>query len=365
MKNNWNQWGVLSHLSSSSTFDWTPQEIGDYKIYVDIKDSDGKFVTKIIDINVKPKIWNYDSITLDKESSQITKGSTVKITANTSGDNSDLQFKFVWMKNNWNQWGVLKAFSLSSSFDWSPQEAGNYEIYVDVKAPDGKVVTKKTKYEIKFSNSGGIIAVPYIDQGDIVYGCEAVSSTMLLNYYKYNISSKNFTDDYLIRKDWFYKNGQAYGPDPHAAFPGNPYVTGGENCGYGSYAPCTAKSINKVLDTSKHEAKFIMKNDLSKIIDTYVRCGTPVLIWATMDMLPSGPGDSWIINYVDENSPYQIGDKFTWKRNEHCLVLVGYDSTKYYFNDPYKNHGLIGYDKSLVEQRYDELGKQAIVICDK
>lgn len=41
---------------------------------------------------------------------------------------------------------------------------------------------------------------------------------------------------------------------------------------------------------------------------------------------------------------------------------MGYDNENYYFNDPYKNHGLIAYKKSLVEKRYEELGKQCIHI---
>ncbi len=42
-----------------------------------------------------------------------------------------------------------------------------------------------------------------------------------------------------------------------------------------------------------------------------------------------------------------------------------YDDDNYYFNDPYENHGLIGYEKSLVEKRFEELGKQALIISEK
>ena len=69
--------------------------------------------------------------------------------------------------------------------------------------------------------------------------------------------------------------------------------------------------------------------------------------------------------YADENSPYNVGDKYTWIAGEHCLVLVGYDYYRYYFNDPYKDHGIIGYDRKVVEQRYKELGNMAVVILDK
>lgn len=211
-------------------------------------------------------------------------------------------------------------------------------------------------------NEKKIIDVPYIDQSEIVYGCEAVSSTMLLNHYGYDIDEKDFTDNYLIKKDWSIKNGRIYGPDPDAAFPGNPYISGGLNCGFGSYAPSTAKSINKILDNSKHRAISEKGLSLNKIVDKYIKNDTPVLIWATMDMKEPKKTTKWIINYVDENSKLKIGDKFTWLAGEHCLVLVGYDNENYYFNDPYKNHGLIAYNKSLVEKRYKQMGSQCVHI---
>lgn len=215
----------------------------------------------------------------------------------------------------------------------------------------------------KNQNNYKVIKVPYINQNNIVYGCEAVSSTMLVKFYGYDISEKNFTDKYLIKKSCHKgSNGKIYGPDPYSAYSGNPYISQGENCGYGSYAPSTAKSINKILNKKKHVSKAIIGLTLEDIIKNYIDKDIPALVWATVDMKPSSPGNSWTIDYVDENSRYKIGDKFTWTKHEHCLVLVGYDNKNYYFNDPYKNHGLISYDKNLVNQRFKELGSQAVVI---
>lgn len=44
------------------------------------------------------------------------------------------------------------------------------------------------------------------------------------------------------------------------------------------------------------------------------------------------------------------GETFCWTSNEHCMLLVGYDEEKYYFNDPYNNNGVIGYERELVEK---------------
>ena len=55
------------------------------------------------------------------------------------------------------------------------------------------------------------------------------------------------------------------------------------------------------------------------------------------------------------------GNNVPWLANEHCLVLIGYDSSNYYIADPLKD-GITSYERSLVETRYNQMGKQAVVI---
>jgi uncharacterized protein YvpB len=256
--------------------------------------------------------------------------------------------------------GLLSLQMLFTKTSWSPT----------AKAMNGKSVAAEinnASEEIKNScKPTKLVNVPYVNQNDIASGCESASATMLLQYYGYKISAKEFTDNYLIKKDWFLGSDEKpYGPDPYAAYTGNPYQSGGLHCGFGIFAPGTAKSIDKVLDAKRHQTKIITGMNLIDLIKNYIDKNIPVLIWATMDMKKSSYGYSWIINYVDENSPYKIGDIFTWVKGEHCLVLVGYDDNNYYFNDPYKNHGLITYEKELVNLRFLELGKQSVVILEK
>ena len=216
--------------------------------------------------------------------------------------------------------------------------------------------------KVKADPDAKLVEVPYMHQLDVVYGCEAVSATMALQFYGVEITWREFTDKYLITRPWRVdENGERFGPDPFAAYPGDPYSDSGPNCGYGCYAPALAKSMNKVLPEN---LRAVVTSDL-KLIDltkNYIDRGEPVIIWATMDMLPSRLTTEWTIDYVDENSRYRLGDKFTWNGNEHCLVLVGYDANRYFFNDPYKNHGLIGYDRELVELRFREQGSQSVVV---
>jgi len=52
---------------------------------------------------------------------------------------------------------------------------------------------------------------------------------------------------------------------------------------------------------------------------------------------------------------------FTWRYNEHCLVLVGYNEKCYIFNDPLSEKNT-AYDRKTVEKRFEEMGKMAVTI---
>lgn len=213
-----------------------------------------------------------------------------------------------------------------------------------------------------FSNAkDNIIDVPYLNQNDIVSGCEAVSATMILKYLGYNITPKRFVDKYLIKKELSITNGTMYGPDPNTAYVGNPYIGRGAKCGFGCYAQCMSRCINNYLkDDSAYEAIALTDTDIDYLIDNYITKGMPVLVWATIGMVPSKNTISWKIDYSDSED--KINKRFTWISNEHCLVLVGQDEDGYYFNDPYKNNGVKKYNKRVVKKRFEEMGKQAVVI---
>lgn len=57
-----------------------------------------------------------------------------------------------------------------------------------------------------------IIDVPYVNQLDVVFGCEAVSAAMVLLFYGSGLSWRDFTDSHLIKREWRIDNGVIYGP---------------------------------------------------------------------------------------------------------------------------------------------------------
>ena len=202
--------------------------------------------------------------------------------------------------------------------------------------------------------------VPLIGQSKLPTGCETCSATMLLNFYGYKISETTFADKYLVKKPFGYSNGSYTGPDPNCAFVGTPYSSNS----YGAYAPIMVKCMNKYLSDKSYKAVEISGKSLEYLSGKYVAQGQPIMVWATINMSPSFKTTTWIVNYTDENAKYKLGSYYTWTAGEHCLLLTGYDKDYYYFNDPWTN-ARTRYSKSLVNTRYNELGKQAVVMVKK
>lgn len=191
--------------------------------------------------------------------------------------------------------------------------------------------------------------VPVIHQfPEFPTGCESVATVMALHYWGNQISVETFVDEYLpTSRNFYVENGMNFGPSPYEYFIGNPK----SSASYGCMAPVIEKALHACIGDSQ-SVENITGMSLEKICDQYIDKDVPVILWATINMLETDPRNSW---YISD------GTRFTWPGNEHCMLLVGYDDTKYFFNDPYAGK-LVAYEKSLTEDRYAELGSQALVI---
>ena len=148
MKNDWNEWGVIKDYSGNSSCGFVPTSTGDYEIYVDVRDSAGRIKTLTKAFTVNKQVITFNSISTNLASPQYV-GKGITITANTSGNNNGLKYKYVWMKDDWNEWGVISNFSTSNKTTWTPKTAGDYTLYVDVQSLDGVIITKTIKYTVK------------------------------------------------------------------------------------------------------------------------------------------------------------------------------------------------------------------------
>jgi uncharacterized protein YvpB len=192
------------------------------------------------------------------------------------------------------------------------------------------------------------IAVPLIAQTDVGYqtGCELVSAAMVLQYY----DSDAAPADVYTAIEVYSEDGSAGTTDrnPNTCFIGDPESTHG----YGCYAPPLVTAMNQLLD-AEWQAVNVSDFDLDFLEQTYIKQGIPVIIWATINMSEPKEGESWTL---------ESGETIQWIAGEHCLVMVGADDAYYYFNDPNHKGDVIGYEKEVVQNRYEQLGRQAIVV---
>lgn len=209
-----------------------------------------------------------------------------------------------------------------------------------------------------------VIKVPYIDQTkEWPTGCESVSAVMLLQYLGIDITVEEFVERHLEKGPLFEKDGRLYGADPRKVFVGSPEDENSMGC----YAPVIRKALESVFCRAAKCApeRRAARQDTWETVDLsgvpadtllreYIDNDIPVIFWASIDLKETFAGPEWIVA--------DTGEVFEWRSNEHCMLLVGYDEENYYFNDPWHNHGLIGYERKLVERRHSEQYEMAVSV---
>lgn len=201
------------------------------------------------------------------------------------------------------------------------------------------------------------VEVPFTSQNGLLpTGCELVSAKMLLDYYTGSDVPIDAVIENTVCQYPETKNGVTCAPHPSKAFVGSPT----DDSSFGCYAPVIVDTMNKLLPDI-YTAVDTSGTELQTLAETWLPQGRPVLVWATISMLESFPSIGWYL--TDENGE-PTEKYYEWLANEHCLVLVGYDSENYYFNDPLKSTAPTAYPRALTEQRFEELGKQSVVVRD-
>lgn len=201
------------------------------------------------------------------------------------------------------------------------------------------------KVEIS-KNKVKISAVPTINQfPELPTGCEATALTMLLNYYGMNVTKQEVADRLPKMALTYYKDEVKYGGDPNKGFVGNPY----SNSSYGVFEKPILQVLNEYFPNRAE--------DLSgKVLDEILECvkqGRPVMVWVTIHMYNVVYRQSWKL---------ETGELFRWPGNEHAVVITGYDDKYIYLNDPYTGSER-KYERKIVENRYNALGKRAVAVA--
>ena len=187
---------------------------------------------------------------------------------------------------------------------------------------------------------------------DYPTGCESVAAVMNLNYLGFNVTTSEFIDSYLPIGVAPYKlNDIWFSSDPNEAFLGDP----ASESGWGIWAKGLTIAINRYLDNQEKAATVTCtySETLESLCQKYVYNDIPVLVWVTAGM--EAPRENI--------SPVIIGTNktFTWISPNHCMLLVGFDETGYYFNDPITGK-LEKYAKDVSDGAFAGNGSQAVII---
>lgn len=190
-----------------------------------------------------------------------------------------------------------------------------------------------------------IKGVPIINQfPELPTGCEATALTMLLRKFGVSVTKQKVADKIPRVALPYYKNGVRYGGDPNVGFVGNPYSV----YSYGVFEKPILQVINKYLPGKAENLTGKSFNELLQI----VKGGRPVMIWATINMNNVVYKQSWKLS---------TGQNFRWPGKEHAMVLIGYDNTYVYVNDPYTGSEQ-KYKREVMINRYNALGKKAVTV---
>ena len=136
---------VIQAYSTKNTCYWYPGSQGTYTLTVSAKDSTGKVVTKTMSYEIKTSV-GITSVSVDKQSPQEVN-TTINIKVNTQGGIGTVQYRYSFL--SWN--GVktiLKDYSTSNTFAWTPQETMVGFLYVEAKDAAGN---SPSTYQMDYS----------------------------------------------------------------------------------------------------------------------------------------------------------------------------------------------------------------------
>ena len=225
-----------------------------------------------------------------------------------------------------------------------------------VDASNQVEATRKNKIIVqnyKVDKSGFIknkvkLPVEYLSQNpELPTGCEITALTTVLNFYGYDISKTEMSDNYLDKTI-----------DQIGSF-WEVYVGNPRKNGFGCYAKPIVNAANRYFSDTDNAYKAVDYSgakfeDLLKLVES----DTPVIIWSTM--------------YGEEEKnlrePYATvqwnidGKDISWIAPEHCMVLIGYDLDRSVaiLSDPQR--GIVEYDLDTVKARYLAMHSQCVVI---
>jgi len=200
-----------------------------------------------------------------------------------------------------------------------------------------------------------ILEAEHISQlPDYPNGCEAVTAVMLLKYAGYDVDKAEFINSHLEMGEVKNRFGTRFGPDPEKMYAGDP---ASEKGGWGCFSPVIVNALNSYLSGKDHEAQNVSGATLSALCGNFIDAEIPAAIWVTQDYSAVSEVYQWL-SYDRENV-------YLYPKNQHCVMLIGYDSENYYICDPLKNEEVTAVDRASLELSFTSMGSQSVILTEK
>lgn len=162
------EWTKISGYSSAGSATFKPDTADTYLAKVDVKDSDGKIVSKEFSVYVKNELINNSTIS---RNSMMTNESAV-LTAAAEGGKPAYTYAYYYKKSSGSKWTTVKDYSTSSSVSLNIPTSGTYTAKVSVKDSDGDITDKEfsiTVAPIPELKNLSSVSTSFITKGTDVY----------------------------------------------------------------------------------------------------------------------------------------------------------------------------------------------------
>lgn len=191
---------------------------------------------------------------------------------------------------------------------------------------------------------------------DYPNGCESASAVSLLRTAGFDLTLKQFVDEYLPKEDVRITFGCCYGPDPQQYYAGNPDAGQG---GWGCFAPVIVRAMQAALP--EHSGYTVCNLSGAQLgeLTMYLSLGVPVAVWTTTDGKAANEFYQW--------QSYDQTQTYLYPKNQHCVVLCGAcpdpetGGTVYRYMDPLTGE-VERMDSQQFAQCYDSMGCQAVAL---
>lgn len=223
----------------------------------------------------------------------------------------------------------------------SPISSSSYEKPQPAEiANNGNVPAQPAEQEV-------ILDVPIISQNpELKYGCEVTSLTMLLRYAGIEADKMKLADELPKDEDPVTKTKSGditqWG-NPDHGFVGD--ITG-KRMGYAVYAGPLETLMKQYLPERTINLTDKPIEDIVKQLSDR----KPVVVWTTGDYKLPDRWEAWSHEGEEIRTPLDL----------HAVVLVGFNSTHFYVNDPLSGNKAYPVEKQTFIDTWVALGKQAL-----